>query len=150
MPLIVYDSVFLDNVKSFLSFEFRRKIKKSQVSNLKLRLCSFDLGAANFPVDEVAQAINQAIINFKATRPKNLKQIDVVIYEDKKMLASFQNVLTGSVSGNPTVPKVASFSQDGVTVNVSRGDILTSNCDVLISTTGNNFDLSGTIFFGFI
>ena len=66
------------------------------------------------------------------------------------MLASFQNALTGSVSGNLTVPKVASFLQDGVTVNVSRGDILTSNCDVLISTTGNNFDLSGTIFFGFI
>ena len=95
------------------------------------------------PAAGVAQAVNQAIANFKATNPSFLKQIDVVIYE-QKMLNDFKTVVTGSASTASSIPLPTSLSQNGVIVNVTGGDVLTCHCDVLINTTGANFDLTGT------
>ena len=106
----------------------------------------FILGAANLPVPKVAQAFSQAITNFMSTNPTLLKRIDVVIFE-QRMLADFQAILTGSGSSSlNTQQPVASSTQNGITVNVSGGDILKSNCDILINTTNDKFDLTGICF----
>ena len=124
----------------------------------EINICSFNkhlifLGAAKMPPFGVGQAIKQAIINFTATNPINLKQIDVVIFE-QRMLADFQLALTGSPSSQNATVSVdstaanmpgslkSSTSKNGVTVNVLGGDILSSNCDALINTTGKEFDLT--------
>ena len=73
-----------------------------------------------------------------AKNPTVLKQIDVMIYE-QRMFPDFQNALsTISVAPQPT-----SISQRGVLVEVVSGDVLASNCEVLINTAGGNFNLSG-------
>ena len=101
--------------------------------------------------DKVAEAFNQAISNFRARSPTQLNQIDVVIFQ-QKMYAPFHNALSGGGSSipspgflsgpNPTAPPMMARSNN-VTVNVTSGDILKSNCEVLINTTGDNFDLTG-------
>ena len=114
------------------------------------------LGAAKMPPFGVGQAIKRAIANFSATNPTNLKQIDVVIFE-QKMLADFEVALTGSPSSynatafggltptSMTGSLKSSTSKNGVTVNVLGGNILSSNCDVLINTTGKEFDLTSNL-----
>ena len=94
------------------------------------------------PPFQVAQAMDQAIKGFMATNPTVLKRICVVIYENR-MLSDFVNAITGS-SSSSNASRPMSLSLNSVNVNVIGGDILTSNCDVLINTTSDCFDLSGT------
>ena len=102
------------------------------------------LGATNWSAAEVAQAIKQAIVNFMATSPKVLTQIDVIVFQ-QTMFAKFQNALSGSLGQSQplTTQPDALLSQSGVTVNVFEGDILKSNREVLINTTSRSFNLSG-------
>ena len=93
------------------------------------------------PPFQVAQAMDQAIKNFMATNPTVLKRISVVIYE-KRMLSDFVNAITESPSSS-IASQPMPLSLNGVNVNVIGGDVLTSNCDVLINTTSDSFDLSG-------
>ena len=108
-------------------------------------------GGAGLAVDKVAEEFNQAISNFQTRNPTQLTQIDVVIFE-QKMYATFQSAILSGTSSVPA-PSVGSASHStppqpkprasSVDVNVTSGDILKSNCEVLINTTGDDFDLSG-------
>ena len=89
------------------------------------------------PVDKVAEAVNQAITNFIATNPTYLKQIEVIVFE-QRMVADFQNALTVSAPSTSHLPQTTS-SQNGITVNVTGGDILISNCEVMINTVNKEF-----------
>jgi len=105
----------------------------------------------------VAGYIRKAIDEFRKTDPKHLKQVDVVIYE-QRMLGAFQAAFSGSGSAaakakvtkspktNPVAAVPSAAPRKGnVAVNVTGGDILTSNCEVMINTTGGDFNLSGTM-----
>ena len=61
------------------------------------------------------------------------------------MFAHFEKALTGSSNASANAPQTATATRNGVTVNVTSGDVLTSISEVLINTTGKNFDLSGDI-----
>ena len=69
---------------------------------------------------------------------------------DLKLLGAFQNALSGSSS--ITIKEKASSTSSAlpaphpsknVSVSVINGDILKSNCEVLINTTGGDYDLYG-------
>ena len=113
----------------------------------------------------MAGYIRKAIDEFRKTDPKYLKQIDMVIFE-QRMLGAFQNAFSGSGSLQkkvkaPKMPKskpttapaaAATFSKPAlvptspkVSVNVTQGDILNSNCEVMINTTGGDFNLTGIV-----
>ena len=91
-----------------------------------------------------------------------MKRIEIVIYE-QKMLATFEAIVAqsrfaASGAGQPQIgapQPVPVFHQKPVAalpiparkskivVNVNPGDILKSNCEVLINTTGSDYDLTG-------
>ena len=109
-----------------------------------------DLSDAN-----VARYIKKAIDEFRKTNPKYLKQVDVVIFE-QRMLGAFQSAFGGSASaplkGNaPKITKtkpavsipIPAPRRGNVAVRVTSGDVLTSNCEVMINTTGGDFNLTG-------
>ena len=104
----------------------------------------------------VARYIRKAIDEFRKTNPKFLKQIDVVVFESR-MLAAFKTAMSSSasaaeklsksskakqVSAPTSVPAPAS-QRSNIAVNVTGGDIFTSDCQVLINTTGNDYNLAG-------
>ena len=105
-------------------------------------------------VSNVAQSFRKAIDEFKRTDPENLRRIDVVIYE-KRMVQAFQDALTGQAPSKPSQAKQKPASKSAPKavkkplfhvrggVKVSSGDILSSSCEVLINTTGSDFNLSG-------
>ena len=100
----------------------------------------------------MAQLIRKAIDDFRKLNPKFLKRIDVVIFEEEKMFDTFQAVMRFSaLSGAkppkyPTsVPTLVAPQSENVVVRVTSGDVLKSNCEVLINTTGDDYDLRGTI-----
>ena len=119
------------------------------------------IGKLNNSDTEAARYIRKAIDEFRKTDPTVLKQIEVVIYE-QKMLATFESALmtsrfAASGVGQPQVgsqpvpvfqPKPASAipiptRSSKIVVNVNPGDILKSKCEVLINTTGDDYDLTG-------
>ena len=64
------------------------------------------------------------------------------------MLPNFYNSLMGSGSSTSlsnTNPLQSNLSSSGVVVTVTNGDILLSDCEVLINTTDANFDLTGIV-----
>ena len=103
---------------------------------------------------DVARSIRKAIYSFKRSNPGNLKRIDVVVYETR-MLPAFNKALVGKAAvanTTSTTTKLQSsqlvrtkpvFSQStSVMVTVTTGDILNSSCEVLVNTTGTNYDFS--------
>ena len=154
--------LFIIYLKLSTSKLINKKIKGKKLSNIVLH----SLGQIDLTEAKVAGYIRKAIDEFRKTDPKYLKQIDMVIFE-QRMLGAFQNAFSGSGSSQkkvkaPKMPKskpttvpagaAATFSISAsvppgpkVSVNVTQGDILTSNCEVMINTTGGDFDLTGIV-----
>ena len=129
-------------------------------TNIVFEFCLTFAGQIDLSDANVARYIRKAIDEFRKTDPTFLNQVDVVIFE-ARMLAAFQNALIGPSHMSNKGPKprarksqmasvpstsqsTPSTSQRGnVTVVVTKGDILASNCEVLINTTGGDFNLTG-------
>ena len=110
-------------------------------------------------MDDAAAAryVRKAIDVFRKTDPKFLKQINVVVFEPR-MLGAFKTAMSGSalaaekqsksnkakqVSSLPSFAPAPPLQRGNVAVNVTGGDIFASNCEVLINTTGNDYNLYG-------
>lgn len=71
---------------------------------------TFSLGRGRLKPDDVAKAFGLAINNFLATNPKNLRSIEVVIFQ-KDMIPIFKNKInTSSGSSNS---KNSNYNGDG-------------------------------------
>ena len=102
----------------------------------------------------VARYIRKAIDEFRKTNPKFLKQIDVVVFESR-MLAAFKTAMSSSASAAEKLSKLSKAKQvsapvpapssqrSNIAVNVTGGDIFASDCQVLINTTGSDYNLAG-------
>lgn len=98
----------------------------------------------------VAKAIHQAINQFQQTSPRTLKKIEIIIYENKNVqLFSKEfssNLNTSQQAGssrNSSSQKSRPQSKNNAPdVRIQGGDILQSNCDVLVNTVDDSFDLS--------
>ena len=105
------------------------------------------LGNAGYSPDQVARAFSQAIGSFMGKNPAVLTQINVVVYQ-QNMIGAFQmalkNITPPQAQGNVFQSTSAA---SGVVINVTGGDILKSTCEVMVNTTGGNFDLRSKDFF---
>ena len=127
------------------------------VNFLLIKIKILFLGQIGLNDIEVAKSIRKAIDLFKKTIPNYLKRIDVFVYENQ-MIPAFTSAFKDTQKANTSPQQTYQSAQANLpnpaphfggtqspTVLVQSGDILNSNCEVLVNTVGPDFNLTSNL-----